>query len=88
MSYLILIFSLFFSLSACGGNCDYPDDRDSAGRRCGGRAASVRPGGKLGGDGRYIDSKVGKGYGGVITTRMIGILPFRLYEVRLQKSRL
>ena len=39
------------------GNCDYPDQLDSAGRRCGGRAASVRPGGRLGGDGRYIDSQ-------------------------------
>ena len=29
---------------------------DSAGRRCGGRAASVIPGGRLEGDGRYIDS--------------------------------
>ena len=26
--------------------CMSPDDRDSAGRRCGGRAASVRPGGR------------------------------------------
>ena len=37
--------------------CNYQSDRDSAGRRCGGRAASVRPGGRLGGDGRYIDSR-------------------------------
>jgi hypothetical protein len=37
--------------------CDYPDDLDSAGRRCGGRAASVIPGGRLGGDGRYQDSQ-------------------------------
>lgn len=28
------------------GKCDFPDQLDSAGRRCGGRAASERPGGK------------------------------------------
>ena len=38
------------------GNCDYEWQYDSAGRRCGGRAASVRKGGRLGGDGRYTDS--------------------------------
>ena len=42
--------------SSFSGNCDYPDQLDSAGRRCGGRAASVRPGGRLGGDGKYTDS--------------------------------
>jgi hypothetical protein len=31
------------------GNCDYPDQVDSAGRRCGNRAASIRAGGRLGG---------------------------------------
>ena len=31
------------------GNCDYPEQLDSAGRRCGKRAASVRAGGRLGG---------------------------------------
>jgi hypothetical protein len=29
-----------------GGICDTPDQRDSAGRRCGARAASARPGGR------------------------------------------
>ena len=46
----------FFPLTLVAGNCDYSWQTDSAGRRCGGRAASVRPGGKLGGDGKYIDS--------------------------------
>jgi len=32
------------------GNCDYPEQTDSAGRRCGNRAASVRAGGRLGGN--------------------------------------
>lgn len=31
------------------GNCDYSWQTDSAGRSCGGRAASERPGGRLGG---------------------------------------
>ena len=39
------------------GSCDYAWQTDSAGRRCGGRAASVIPGGRLGGDGRYTDSQ-------------------------------
>lgn len=39
------------------GACDYPWQTDSAGRRCGGRAASVIPGGRLGGDGRYTDGQ-------------------------------
>ena len=30
------------------GNCDYPWQRDSVGRRCGGRAAACRRGGRLG----------------------------------------
>ena len=50
------LFGLIFSFYAYSGPCDYPDQRDSAGRRCGGRAASVRPGGRLGGDGNYQDS--------------------------------
>lgn len=37
--------------SADSLTCRYPDDIDSAGRRCGARAASVRPGGALGGIG-------------------------------------
>ncbi len=35
--------------STSSGNCDYPEQLDSAGRRCGNRAASVRAGGRLGG---------------------------------------
>ncbi len=31
--------------SASSGKCNFPDDLDSSGRRCGKRAASVRPGG-------------------------------------------
>ncbi|MCE2720392.1 MAG: hypothetical protein ACK57R_09385 [Dolichospermum sp.] len=31
--------------SNTSGNCQNPDDRASDGSRCGGRAASVRPGG-------------------------------------------
>ena len=50
---IIMIFSPF---GVIAGNCDYSWQRDSAGRRCGGRAASVIPGGRLGGDGKYIDS--------------------------------
>lgn len=29
------------------GRCDYPRQLDSLGHRCGGRAASVRPGGRF-----------------------------------------
>jgi micrococcal nuclease len=32
--------------SGSGGTCNSPSDRDSAGKRCGGRAASERPGGR------------------------------------------
>lgn len=53
---VVLGFSVFLS-SAAFARCDYPDDLDSAGRRCGGRAASVIPGGRLGGDGNYQDSQ-------------------------------
>ena len=56
MKYITALLGLFFSLWCTAGSCNYPSDRDSAGRRCGGRAASVRPGGRLGGDGRYQDS--------------------------------
>ncbi len=35
--------------SSDGGNCDYPWQLDARGRRCGERAASERPGGRLGG---------------------------------------
>ena len=53
---LLLGFLLFFPHYSYSGNCDYEWQYDSRGRRCGGRAASVRPGGKLGGTGQYIDS--------------------------------
>lgn len=56
MRTLLIISFLFISLLSVAGNCDYPNQLDSAGRRCGGRAASVIPGGRLGGDGRYKDS--------------------------------
>lgn len=48
-----VITSLALSLIGCSGEekkasgkCDYSWQRDSIGRLCGGRAASVRPGGK------------------------------------------
>ena len=40
-----------------GGGCTYSEQRDSAGRRCGGRADEVRPGGLIDGDGHYTDSQ-------------------------------
>ena len=48
-----VVFSLFFMwpIYSYSGTCDYPDQLDSAGRRCGKRAASVRSGGHLDGDG-------------------------------------
>lgn len=54
--YFCVIFMIFSPFAVVAGNCDYSWQRDSAGRRCGGRAASVIPGGRLGGDGRYTDS--------------------------------
>ena len=58
MKTILIAFSfLLWPLYGYSGPCNYPDDRDSAGRRCGGRAASVRPGGRLGGDGKYTDSQ-------------------------------
>jgi hypothetical protein len=44
---LLAMFLLISSTIALpvSARCDYPDDLDSIGRRCGGRAASVRPGG-------------------------------------------
>ena len=59
MFYVVLVslaMGLSIAVPASAGNCDYSWQYDSAGRRCGGRAASVRPGGRLGGDGRYTDS--------------------------------
>ena len=54
--YLLAICMIFLPSVSVAGNCDYSWQRDSAGRRCGGRAAAVIPGGRLGGDGRYKDS--------------------------------
>lgn len=48
--------SVSLSAEAEAGSCDYSWQRDSAGRRCGGRAANVIPGGRLGGTGHYYDS--------------------------------
>ncbi|MBN2675982.1 MAG: hypothetical protein JXR30_01880 [Alphaproteobacteria bacterium] len=53
---LLAVSTLALSATIAHARCDYPDDLDSAGRRCGGRAASVRPGGRLGGNGQYQDS--------------------------------
>jgi hypothetical protein len=53
---ITVLVSLLLIPSTGFARCDYPDDYDSAGRRCGGRAASVREGGRLGGDGYYKDS--------------------------------
>jgi hypothetical protein len=54
---LVAVAALFMFVSDAYAACNYPSDLDSAGRRCGGRAASVIPGGNLGGDGRYEDSQ-------------------------------
>jgi hypothetical protein len=48
MQKALLVKSLLISSIIAlpvSARCDYPDDLDSIGRRCGGRAASVRPGG-------------------------------------------
>jgi hypothetical protein len=39
------IVSAPLTQTASAGRCNYPDDLDARGHRCGGRAASVRPGG-------------------------------------------
>ena len=52
--FLAISFLLVPQLSLAA--CDYPWQTDSLGRKCGGRAASVIPGGRLGGDGKYEDS--------------------------------
>ena len=56
MKKVFVLSCFMFSFYAYSGSCDYPDQTDSAGRRCGRRAASVRQGGSLGGDGNYQDS--------------------------------
>ena len=47
--FLICVFTAIILTSCEGGSssngCQNPDDRASDGSRCGGRAASVRPGG-------------------------------------------
>lgn len=43
--FTIILFIISSHLYA--GNCNYPDDIAADGSRCGGRAASVRPGGRL-----------------------------------------
>ena len=51
MRFKLLLASLLVGLgsitiaNSASARCDYPDDVDSRGRRCGGRASSVRPGG-------------------------------------------
>ncbi len=53
MKYLFVLLFLFNPVLSYSGPCVHPEDRDSAGRRCGKRASSIRPGGELGGDGTY-----------------------------------
>ncbi len=53
---IMLFLVLSLSSIVVFGACDYPSDLDSRGYKCGGRAASVIPGGRLGGDGHYTDS--------------------------------
>ena len=58
MKLVAIALSAIMSLpNLAHARCDSPDDYDSAGRRCGGRAASVREGGRYGGDGYYQDSQ-------------------------------
>lgn len=42
---LLAATTISVAMPAHAGRCNYPDDLDARGRRCGGRAASVRPGG-------------------------------------------
>lgn len=51
-----VLLGFVITVPVYAGNCDYSWQYDSAGRRCGGRAANVRPGGHLGGNGIYTDS--------------------------------
>lgn len=41
----VILSSILLPLLPANAACVYPDDLDSRGRRCGGRASSVRPGG-------------------------------------------
>lgn len=48
MKIILFLFSLFiltYSQNSYAGNCDYSWQEDSAGRKCGKRAASQREGG-------------------------------------------
>ena len=58
ITMFVAMFLLFFLLSGdtFAGNCDHSWQTDSRGRLCSGRAADVRPGGKLGGNGDYTNS--------------------------------
>ena len=60
--YTLILFMPFYAFS---GTCDYPDQLDSAGRRCGKRAASVKAGGRLGGVGSSPVRESKGGYKGL-----------------------
>jgi hypothetical protein len=45
-SFLMLVSLSYLSNPVQANQCNYPDDLDSRGYRCGGRAASERPGGR------------------------------------------
>jgi hypothetical protein len=46
--YILILSTTSLSLQSChGGPCHEPSDRASDGSRCGGRAASERPGGSF-----------------------------------------
>lgn len=47
MKKILLAVLMALSASAVAGNCTYPDDIAADGSICGGRAASVRPGGEV-----------------------------------------
>lgn len=47
MNKTLLVVLMALSASAVAGNCTYPDDIAADGSICGGRAASVRPGGEV-----------------------------------------
>ena len=46
MAITLIALITISSVPAFAGNCDRPSDRASDGSRCGGRAASERPGGR------------------------------------------
>ena len=49
LSILALALTVMIAAPAMAGNCDNPSDSAADGSRCGGRAASERPGGSSGG---------------------------------------